>query len=603
MLGIEEAIRAFKDFEARATAARSTQLDRIKEDRSVLAGDQWSKADRKLVGRNRSRRTVNVTANAVNNIVNEYISFEFAYFSGDPDIDGMMSAWLKAKANAHAVKEGLRGSVAFGLSYLCLGTDTISDAEGEEEIPVVYTVRDITNILFDPDSTALDGSDAMEAAIVELRSTNYVKNRYGEQFAECDGLTPIATVSYNHNERMMAIVTYYKVEDGACTCYTIIGDKFLYDPVRLPIDRPPVIPVYGEQTWDDDEVVYQGVVRKGTPVQSLINLAFTQLGERLAMAPKPTIIADPEAVEGYTEGYKNFCYNLNPLLLYNPFTADGKRQLPEPKRMDNMVQFADLTGIIDSNLGLMSAIVGVDTRSVFDTRTQLTATEVLTTSEMYQKAIRHYFDNLRVSFKCMGELVLKLFGVGSVTLDVTQGPSEKMARQVARNELITLAGIVPEQQKPAIVDGILKASGDNAILRDTYGEIHKMPAPTAMEGQMADTIEQMKQAIEERDVKMREMQEQLDFYEKSTREQDRNLEAQFAEIDLRHQHDLQKMAFKAQLDAGLNAGQAESEAVKNAAEIEKQGIALETARVKGAAEQVKAFASMIPKKEVTTYED
>lgn len=602
MLSVEEAIESFQDFEDRASSKRDTQINRIKEDRSVLAGDQWSRADKRMM-KGRSRRTINITANAVNSVVNNYLGTPYEFFSGDSWTDGMLAAWLKTKTNAQAITEGLRGEVAFGLSYLVLGTDTIEDEQGDVEIPVVYTVQDITNIYFDPDSTAWDGSDALEGAIVELRSKNYVKTRYGEEFLETDGTTPQVRVSYNHNEKMMPVVTYYKVEDGACSCYTICGDKFLYEPVQIPLKRVPIIPLYGEQTWDDDEVIYQGVVRKATPIQQLTNLAFSQLGERLAVAPKPTFLSDPEAIEGYQEGYKNFCYTMNPLLLWNPKSADGKRDLAEPKRIDNTVQYGDLTGIIGSNLELMSSIIGVDSRAIFDSRTELTATEVLTSEKQFQTQIRHYFDNLAVSFKALGEMVLELFGVRGTNLTVTHGPEEALQRQVARTELITLAGIVPDPQKPAIVNGVLKANDNNKILRDTYEELNKVPAPTAMEEQMGQTIEQMKAAIEERDQKMMEMQEELDYFRKSNDDQKMNLQAQFAEMNLRHQQDLEKMAFKAELDSGLDAGKERTEIIKDQMEIEKQGIQLDTARVKAAAEQTKAITSMLPKQEVKQNED
>ena len=604
MMNVEEAIKSFQDFESRATAKRETQINRIKEDRAVLAGDQWSKDDKRLVGRGRVRRTVNITANAVNSTVNNYIGFPYAYMSGDGEIDGLMAAWLKTKSNERAVKEGLFGSVAFGLNYICIGTDTISDAMGSMEVPVVYTVPDVANVYYDPDSVELDGSDAQEAAIVELRSKNYVKNKYGEEYTTFTGLSPKVNVTSNQNQNMMAIVTYYKVEDGECICYQLLGDKFLQEPVSLGVERVPVIPVYGEQTWENDEILYQGIVRKATPIQRLINLCFTQLGERMAMTPKPIFLTTPEAIEGYSDGYKNIMYNINPIALYNDKSADFSRDLPEPKKLDNRIEFSDLTGIIGSNLELMSSIVGVDSRGAFDNKTELTATEVLSSEKQYQTQIRHYFDNLRCSFKAMGELVLKLLGYGDVNLDVTQGPDEYMQRQVARNELLTLAGIVPDQQKTAIVDGILLASGNNAILRDTYGRLHQVPAPTAMEDQMAQTIETMKAAIEERDAKMLEMQKELDFYEKSTVETDKNLQAQFAEMDLKHQQELETLAFKAQLDAGKDAEQAQSDAIKSQMELEKQAIQLDTAKVKAVSEQTKAVASMMPKQnEEVIYED
>ena len=593
MMDIEEAIRSFQDFESRAVAKRETQINRIREDRAILAGDQWSKDDKRLVGRGRPRRTVNITQNAVNSVVNNYIGYPYAYMSGDNDLDGLMSAWLKTKSNERAVKEALHGSVAFGLQYLCLGTDTISDNMGSVEIPVVYTVQDVANIYFDPDSVELDGSDAVEAAIVELRSKNYIKNKYGEEYLMFDGLTPAVNVSSNKSQDTMAIVTYYKVENNECICYRMLGDKFLQDPIPVGIDRVPIIPVYGEQTWDDDEVLYQGLVRKATPIQRLINLCFTQLGERMAMSPKPIYLTTPEAIEGYSEGYKTIQYNINPLALWNDKSSDLKRDLPKPERLDNRIEFADLTGIIGSNLELMASITGVDSRGAFDNRDQLTATEVLSSEKQYQTQIRHYFDNLRCSFKSMGELVLRLLGYGNLNLEVTQGPDEQMQRQVARNELITLAGLVTDQQKPAIVDGILMSSGNNAILRDTYGRLHQAPAPTAMEDQMAQTIEQMKQAIEERDQKMQEMQNEIDFYTKGDRDKDKDIEAKFVEMDLKHQMEMEKMAFQAELDAGADAATAQTEAIKQQMELEKEGIQLDTARIKAVAEQTKAVASVV----------
>lgn len=601
MMDIEEAIQSFQDFEKRASSKRETQLDRIKEDRAVLAGDQWSKDDRRLVGRGRVRRTINVTNNAVNAVVNNYIGYPYSYFSGDQELDGLMAAWLKTKSNERAIKEALSGSVAFGLNYLCLGTDTISDMEGSMEIPVVYTVPDVANIYYDPDSVELDGSDAIEAAIVELRSKNYVKARYGEEFTEHTSTMPFINVSSNKNEDVMAIVTYYKVENGSCVCYRIIGDQFLQDPVDIGIDRVPIIPVYGEQTWDDDEIIYQGIVRKATPIQRLINLCFSQLGERMAMSPKPVFMTTPEAIEGYSEGYKTFQYNINPLALWNDRSADGKRELPPPVRMDNKVEFGDLTGIIASNLELMASITGVDSRGLFaqDNKTELTATEVLSAEKQYQTNIRHYFDNLRCSFKTLGELVLKLLGYGEVNLEVSQGPDEQMQRQVARNELITLAGIVPDEQKAALVDGILLSSGNNAILRDTYARIHQVPAPTAMEAEMGMTIEQMKAAIEERDQKMQEMQNQLDFYEKSTIETDKNNQNTLLQKEIDHRYKQEDMILQAQLDQGLDANKAMVDAQKAEMDLEKQAIQLDTTKVKAMAEQTKAVASMMPKPEVT----
>jgi hypothetical protein len=132
----------------------------------------------------------------------------------------------------------------------------------------------------------------------------------------------------------------------------------------------------------------------------------------------------------------------------------------------------------------------------------------------------------------------------------------------------------------------------------------------------------MKAAIEERDQKMMEMQEEIDYYRKSNEDQKMNLQAHFAELDVRHQQDMEKLqfkaslsaadaetrfqqqeqkheqdletiAFKAELDAQDSAADRQADAILAGMEIQKEGIALDTARIKGAAEQTKAIAGML----------
>ena len=120
-----------------------------------------------------------------------------------------------------------------------------------------------------------------------------------------------------------------------------------------------------------------------------------------------------------------------------------------------------------------------------------------------------------------------------------------------------------------------------------------------MEEQMGMTIEQMKAAIEERDQKMQEMQKQLDFYEKSTVETDKNNQNTLLQKEIDHRYKQQDMILQAQLDQGLNADKAMADAQKAEMDLERQAIQLDTTKVKAMAEQTKAVASMMPKPEVT----
>lgn len=593
MKTFDEVIELWKDFESRATAKRSTQINRIKDDRTFLSGNQWDNEDTRLIAANRPRRTINVLSNAVNSTANSYATYPYKWYSDNQDVDAAANAFLKNGSNNRAAYDVLFSEVAFGLGYFALGSETIIDEMGNEvEVPALYSVDKIENILFDPDSIEVDGHDAIEAGILEFRSKNYIEAKYGDEWVTPKGVKPIVNVTDNKNPDTMCIVTYFRVEDGKCSVYRMLNDKFLDEPTQLDISRTPIFPVYGERTWDGDEVIYQGLVRKGAPIQKILNYAFTQLAERMAIAPKPVFLTTPESIEGYDDGFRNFNNNLNPLLLWNPKSADGKREFPEPKRLDNQVQFGDITGIISANLELLSTITGVDAKGLIEGAPQVTATEVIYNEKQTTQTIAHYYANLRDTFKSVGETVLKLMGYGEVNLDVIQGPSEYMEKQVARQELISLAALVPETEKMKLVDGILLSHNDNPILRNVFGAIHAAPQPTQMEAEAFETIEQMKQAIMDKDKQIQELQEQVKQWQDYSDDKDKNIQADIVKLQMQHQQKLETMAFQAELDKGKDAGQAEADAISKQMELEKQAVELDAAKVKADSEKVKASAEI-----------
>lgn len=593
MKTIEEVIDLWADFESRATAKRTNQINRIKEDRTFLSGNQWDKSDSKLIAMSRPRRTINVLANSVSSTANSYANYPYKWFSEDQAVDDAADSFLKYGSNARAAYDVLYSNVAFGLGYFALGSETVYDEDGNQvELPALYSVDRVENVYFDPDSIEIDGRDAMEAGIVEFKSKTYIEAKYGEEFVTAKGVRPIINVSDNKNSDTMVIVTYFRVEDGKCSVYRMLNDKFLDEPTQLDIERVPVFPVYGERSWDGDEVIWQGLVRKGAPIQKILNYAFTQLAERMALAPKPVFLTTPQAIEGYDDGYRNFSNNLNPLLLWNDMSPDRKIEYKEPKRLDNSVQYGDITAIISANLELLSTITGVDAKGLVDGQPQVTATEVIYNEKQTQCTIRHFYANLRDTFKAVGETVLRLMGYGKVTLDVIQGPSEYMEKQVARQELVSLAAIVPDTEKMKLVDGILLSHNDNPILRNVFGAIHATPQPTAMEQQAFETIDQMKQALDQKNQQIQELQKQLEQWKQYNDNNDKDIQAKFAEMQMQHQQELEKMAFQAELDAGKDAGQAEADAISKQMELEKQAVELDAAKVKANSEMAKADAEV-----------
>lgn len=606
MLNAEEAIEKFKKFESRSESKRKKQIERIKDDRSFLGGKQWDQEDDTVYPSSRPRRTINVLSNSVNSTVNVYAAYPYKPYSPDEEADDACEAFNKFGSNARAAYDVLYNQVAFGLGYFAIGSESVTAADGEQvDVPALYSIEKVENIYFDPDSIEIDGHDAQEAAICEYRSKEWVRSKYGDNWVTDKGVRAIVNTTANKDPEQMVIVTYFRMEGGKCTVYRLLNNDFLEQPVQLNIDRVPVFPAYGERSYDDDDnVIWQGIVRKGAPIQKLLNYSWSQLGERMAMAPKPVFMTTGDAIENLDSGYKTFQYNSNPLLIYNRTTPDGKTALEPPQRLDNRVQFDDITGIIGAQLDLLSTITGVDAKGVMQGETnEKTAQEVLYNERQAQTSVRHFYANLRDTMKSVFECVVQLLNLGHRRIDVVAGPGEHMELQIARTELMQLMGMVPEDKRMQFVNGIFMSHPENAILREVFGAINTNPGPSQMEMQAFDTIEQMKQAIGEKDQQIQQLTEQVKNMEQFQENNKVNLQADFVKKQMDHQFHQEDMILQAQLDQGLDANRAAIENEKGQMELEKQAIQLDTAKLKAQADVAKTVMDLANQKKEVKNED
>lgn len=556
MLDEQDVLERFEKFKARWQERFGDLYDRMREDRSFLAGDtQWDRRDNRYISKARNRLTVNVVANNVNSVSNSYDAWPYSWFTGDYSADTAFDKFLSKPGNAQCATLALRQSVSFGLGVMCVGSE-------DSGAPAIYAVPDFERVMIDPDSTDLDGYDMVECALIDYRGKAWVRLHYGDEFVPSENDRNIVPAK----KGLVPIVTYYVMEDGGCHVYELINSR-VNDKGVAEFDRIPVFPVYGERVWNSDgEIIYKGIVDKCKDIQRLVNYAYTQLGERLALSPKPQFIGTVDAFKGNDMYYKESGSGLNTMLPYNRKSLDQKDVLDPPQRFDAKVQFEDLSGIIGSTLDLMTSVTGVDSKGLADTPQEKTATEVEYTASVFSNNVRHYFTNLKYSFKAMGQFLADWMGMG-LQVEVTQGPDERMQRQVARQELAQLVGVANENQKPSLVNAILKSYPDNEILAQTYAELNSIPQPTEMEAQLQQMCEQMKVEIEQRDQVIRQQLEEIEQYKKSSYEMELNSKTELAKIQLNHQAKMEELALQAELDSGKDAEAVQTQAIKNQMEI------------------------------------
>lgn len=593
----EDILNKFKRFQSRSKARYSGLFDRIRDNRKFLSNKQWGKRDDKFISKMRNRITVNVISNQCNSVANSYAAYPFTWFVGEPDIDKKIDDFFDNDANASASQEALLDTASFGLGVMALGSDT---DENGNNIPVIYSVDDLERVLLDPDSVELDGSDAMEGALIDYRSREWIRVHMGEAYLPDERAKSV--LGEAGCSELVPIITYYALDTDGCHVYTFVNDKEVTETeigedgtesVKdnvIPIHRVPIFPVWGERMWDDnDKKTYCGLVSKTEDVQRIVNYAFTQLAERLGLSPKPQWEGTADAFKGLDKYYKDAGSGLNPIIPHNRLANDKKTILEAPKRFDNTVQFSDVQGIVSSTLDMLPSITGVDSKGLADVETDVTATAVEYTSKVFKNNIRHFISHLRTTFKSLGDTVVALMGFDGVKVKVTQGPEHYMELQVARQEITALMPMVDPSQKQALVNALLRTHPCNEVLAQLYAEINSVHAPTQQEMQLQQLCEQMKTAIDGKDQEILNLTQQLEETRKQVENADKGLRAELLKAQMQHEYKMEEIALQSQLNGNADAEKAAAEADKAQMDVESKAIALETQKVKSAAEMAKAM--------------
>lgn len=584
---MEDILQKFKKFARRSRDAYSEMYDRIREDRSFMSGEgQWTKEDDNFIAKTRNRVTVNVLANQVHSVANKYSTFPYTWYTGDPDIDKEIDDFFSEDSNRFATEEALLDVVSFGLGVLALGTDETADGRN---VPVIYAVTDPERVMLDPDATELDGSDAMEGALIDYRSREWIRVHMGEQYVPDKKAEPVFVGAFNNGD-LIPIVTYYYLDTDGCHSVTFVNDKEVkgtdkegreIESAPLPMKRIPIFPVFGERTWTgDDKQIYRGLISKGKAVQRIVNYSMVQLMDRLALSPKPQFRGYMEAFKGYDSYYKKAGSGVNPILPSQRLANDKTTQLPLPEVYTPNIQFTDLQGIMDGTMNMLSSITGVDSKGLADNESEITATAVMYTSQVFQNNVKHFYSHLRTSFKALGDTVMVLMGHGGKKIDVAQGPEAYMQNQIARTELSALMGVVEPNQKRAIVNAILRTHPDNEVLAQLYAELNSMPEPSPMEQEMENVIAEMKKAIDQKDEEIMRLTAQVEDLQRSERSQDKSHIFELRKMQLEHQYGMEDEILKAQLAQGTDADKA-------AIEAERERIKLEAAAQKAAVDAEK----------------
>lgn len=588
-------IKEFRDFSKKSRKKYKALIDDIKNNKKYVSGDQYSKSDIEILGKDRTENQLNVVKNAIRTITNTYRESTYRWDVTDTTTNKKSEIlnqfginFLEDPDNDTAIIEALESSVAFGLGVLVLTTDYNVDGSPE---PVLYSIKDIENVYLDPDISKTNGSDACAAAIVELKSRKWVESNYGIDISTIDKPEVDIEQDYDRKE-YMPLVTYWTKTKGQVVCYRMIGNEIV-EEIPLTMTYIPVIPVFGEKTIIDDEWSWTGIVNQMKGVQKLINYAYSNILVRLATSPKNVWLGESESIEGNEKYYRDSNKTLNPLLIYNKWSADGKRELEAPQRLSNEIQLGDVGEMFSQSLQMVNAIIGIPAVGL-ESEVEKSATEVLTAEKTFQNNVRAYIYNLKASLKvigmCLFELVQGQTLFGSIKINMIQGPEEGLKKQEARVILQQMAPLLTEpQDQRKLLLAMANVEDDNQYVK-TLVELLQ-PMPTAQELQDQEIINQANSEIKQRDMQIAQLSKELEDTKRQIELKGYALEREFTLEEFKHKNELEKMILKSKLDGQLSEKdlmEMTKEQEIQKMEIEKEGMKMESQAMKTMADTKKA---------------
>ena len=588
-------IKEFKDFSKKSRKKYKALINDIKENKKYVSGDQYSKSDIEILGKDRTENQLNVVKNAIRTITNTYRESTYRWDVTDTTTNKKSEIlnqfginFLEDPDNDTAIVEALESSVAFGLGVLVLTTDYNVDGNPE---PVLYSIKDIENVFLDPDISKTNGSDACAAAIVELKSRKWVESNYGIDISTIDKPEVDIEQDYDRKE-YMPLVTYWSKTKGQVVCYRMIGNEIV-EEIPLTMTYIPVIPVFGEKTILDDEWSWTGIVNQIKGVQKLINYAYSNILVRLATSPKNVWLGESESIEGNEKYFRDSNKTLNPLLIYNKWSADGKRELEAPQRLSNEIQLGDVGEMFSQSLQMVNNVIGIPAVGL-ESEVEKSATEVLTAEKTFQNNIRAYIYNLKASLKvigmCLFELVQGQPLFGSIKINMIQGPEEGLKKQEARVILQQMAPLLTEpQDQRKLLLAMANVEDDNQYVR-TLVEILQ-PMPTQQELQDQEIINQANSEIKQRDMQIAQLSKELEDTKRQLELKGYALEREFTLEEFKHKNELEKMILQSKLEGQISdkdlMEMAKEQEIQKM-EIEKEGMKMESQAMKTMADAKKA---------------
>lgn len=461
-----------------------------KEDRQFVTVDkaQWSEKDRKEREKDGiPTLTFNVLRTYCKQQINsarlnrQQIKAEPVDDIADPAIAKIFNGLLRdteiTSGADNAYDASVEGVVYGGMGFVRIHVDYVSPDSFQQE-PKILTIHNPESVFLDPMSKELDGSDARYVVIKTWLPRSDIIDQYGEDAASDFDDTTQNSEWLNHDDKTVCVAemfeiqrkakTLYLLADGSttydkpdnasliekeresyeekCWWYKLTGTKVLEDREFI-VPMLPIIPVYGDVTWDGEKRYVYSMVHFARDPQKLYNFWKSSEAQQIVEGLRKQYLISVEASKDLTEWSNPNNYQV---LRYNHLN-DQDQPVAPPQQMPALTALNGILNAADGAKQSIEQILNMQPAAMGQNVNNQSGVAINLLQQRADVSHFHITDNLNKSLAQVGRVLIAIYQKAYSVQMVKRITGEDNKTQRVKINAPAPAG----QQIDGVIDGIL----------------------------------------------------------------------------------------------------------------------------------------------------
>jgi hypothetical protein len=323
-------------------------------------------------------------------------------------------------------------AVKGGIGFIIIDHDYASENGFEQKLCIKRVVNPLS-VVIDPCSTEIDGRDIEWGFTTDTIKVSEFKKKWPKHQAISFDAGKDSNVELKEDDDIMIAQFFERVqskkeiallEDGTTADYVegmegvvrtrfvseytvnrykLCGDSEPLEKTIFPGKYVPIVPVYGEEAWNDGKRHLHSLVRKARPGQQMYNMWRSIEADMLLRANRAPIIAPFGATEAFSDDYKNA--DKAAVLRFNQYDEQNRpysppaRLTPAPIPTGVVNASREMIDDMKGSMGMYGASIGARTNETSGIAIQRRKLEG-------DVATLHFGDNLVKSIQHVGRILV-----------------------------------------------------------------------------------------------------------------------------------------------------------------------------------------------------